>query len=82
MSVKREIELSEEVASILDAQVASGRYASFSSAVQDAAARCFSGEPSIFEEYGVTPEEVERAAQRDRKRIEEGMRKGTLKVWG
>jgi hypothetical protein len=63
------------------AQVKSGRYKDFSAAVQDAAWNYFYGLPSPFEEYGLTPEEVERAAQRDLAAIRRDRKAGKLKPW-
>ena len=81
MNSKREIVLSQAVTQIVESQVASGRYADFSSAVQDAAWNFFSGMPSPFEEYQVTPQEVERSARKDRERISRARKQGTLKTW-
>ena len=63
------------------AQVKNGRFKDFSAAVQEAAWNYFFGPPSPFEEYGVTPEEVERAAQRDLAAIRKDRRAGKLKPW-
>lgn len=63
------------------AQVKNGRYKDFSAALQDAAWHYFCGPPSPFEEYGVTPEEVERAAQRDLSAIRRDRKAGKLKFW-
>ena len=81
MSVKAEVVLSDAVAKMIESQVASGRYVDFSSAVQDAAWNYFNGSPSIFEEYGLTREEVARSAKLDRERIAEAERRGELKPW-
>ena len=81
MSNKREIVLSEPVAHVIESQVASGRYADFSAAIQDAAWNFFVGLPSPFEEYQVTPEEVARSAMKDRARIARARKQGTLKTW-
>jgi hypothetical protein len=78
---KRQIVLTETVAGVVEAQVASGRYADFSAALQDAAWHFFVGPPSPFEEYGVTPAEVERSAQKDLERIRRARKTGTLKPW-
>ena len=66
---------------MVKAQVKSGRYKDFSAALQDAAWNFFYGLPSPFEEYGVTPEEVERAAQRDLAAIRRDRKAGKLKRW-
>jgi hypothetical protein len=81
MTVKTEITLSDRVAKMVESQVASGRYADFSSAIQDAAWNYFTDSPSIYEEYGVTPDEVERSAKIDDQRIEEAKARGELKPW-
>jgi hypothetical protein len=46
-------------------QVKSGRYKDFSAAIQDAAWHYFVAQPSLFDEYGVKAEEVEKASARD-----------------
>jgi hypothetical protein len=81
MSVKAEVTLSDSVAKIVESQVASGRFADFSSAIQEAAWNYFIASPSIYEEYGVTPEEVERSGKIDDQRIEEAQARGELKPW-
>jgi hypothetical protein len=66
---------------MVKAQVKSGRYKDFSAALQDAAWNYFFGLPNPFEEYDVTPEEVERAAQRDLAAIRRDRKAGKLKPW-
>jgi len=66
---------------MVKAQVKSGRYKDFSAALQDAAWNYFYGLPNPFEEYGVTPEQVERAAQRDLAAIRRERKAGKLKPW-
>lgn len=66
---------------MVKAQVKSGRYKDFSAALQDAAWNHFFGPPSPFEEYGVTTEQVERAAQRDLTAIRKARKAGKLKPW-
>ena len=63
------------------AQVKSGRFKDFSAAVQEAAWNYFFGPPSPFDEYGLSPEEVERAAQRDLAEIHKDRKAGKLKPW-
>jgi hypothetical protein len=63
------------------AQVKTGRYKDFSAALQDAAWNYFIGPPSPFEEYGVTPEEVERLYQRTVREIDRESKAGKLKPW-
>jgi len=75
------VTLSEPVSELVRTQVTSGRYKDFSAALQDAAWHYFFGPPSPFEEYGVTPEEVERSAQRDLAAIRKDRKAGRLKAW-
>ena len=78
---RHNITLSEPVSEMVKAQVKNGRYKDFSAALQDAAWNYFYDPPSPFEEYGVTPEEVERAAQRDLAAIRRDRKAGMLKPW-
>jgi len=66
---------------MVQAQVKTGRFKDFSAALQEAAWNYFYGPPSPFEEYGVTPEEVERSAQRDLAEIRKARKIGKLKPW-
>ena len=66
---------------MVKAQVKSGRYKDFSAALQDAAWNYFCGLPNPFEEYGVAPQTVERAAQRDLAAIRRDRKAGKLKPW-
>lgn len=75
------VTLSEPASALVEAVVASGRYADFSAAVQDAVWRQFMGERAIFDEYGVTPVEVERSAQHDLAAIRKDRKTGKLKAW-
>ncbi len=78
---RHNITLSEPVSETIRAQVKSGRYKDFSAALQDAAWNFFLGPPSPYEEYGVTPEEVERSYARTMTAIERERRAGKLKPW-
>ncbi len=78
---RHNITLSEPVGEMVQAQVKSGRYKDFSAALQDAAWNYFFGPPSPFAEYGVTPEQVERAAQRDVAAIRKDRKAGRLTPW-
>ena len=78
---RHNITLSEPVSEMVRAQVKSGRFKDFSAALQEAAWNYFFGPPSPFEEYGVSPEEVERAAQRDLAAIRKARKAGNLKRW-
>jgi hypothetical protein len=66
---------------MVQAQVRHGRYKDFSAALQDAAWNYFIGPPSPYEEYGVTNEEVEKAAGRDLESIRKDRKAGRLKPW-
>ena len=78
---RHNITLSEPVSEIVRAQVKNGRYKDFSAAVQDAAWNFFLGTPSPFEEYGVTPEEVERSYRKTMAEIERERKAGKLRPW-
>ena len=82
MSIKsHHVTLSEPASAIIEAVVASGRYKDFSAAVQDAVWKQFMGERALFEEYRVTPAEVERSAQADLAAIRRDRKAGKLKAW-
>ena len=49
--------------------------------VQDATWNFFIGAPSPFEEYAVTPEQVERAYQKTVRQIDRERKAGKLKLW-
>lgn len=78
---RHNITLSEPLSEMVQAQVKSGRYKDFSAAVQDATWNYFFGPQSPFDEYGVTPDEVERSAQRDLIAIRKERKAGKLKRW-
>ena len=78
---RHNVTLSEPVSEMVKSQVKNGRYKDFSAALQDAAWNFFYGPPSPFEEYGLTPEEVEKAAQRDLAAIAKARKAGKLKPW-
>jgi hypothetical protein len=78
---RHHVTLSTTVSRALRAQVKKGRYKDFSAAVQDAAWHYFIEQPALFEEYGVTPEEVEAAAKRDLAEIKRDRGAGRLKAW-
>jgi len=78
---RHNITLSEPLSEMVQAQVKTGRFKDFSAALQEAAWNYFYGPPSPFEEYGVTPEEVERSAQRDLAEIRKARKIGKLKPW-
>jgi hypothetical protein len=78
---RHHITLSAPVSKALRTQVKSGRYKDFSAAIQDAAWHFFIQQPTIFEEYGVKPEEVEAAAARDLEEIRRDRKAGKLKAW-
>jgi hypothetical protein len=74
----KHITLTDPVADIIKAEIASGRYKDVSSAINDAAWNYFIGAPSPFSEYGVTPEEVEASAAADLKAIKADRAGGKL----
>jgi len=78
---RRHVSLSNVIDRTIESQVKLGRYKDFSAAVQDAAWNYFVGPDSPFEEYGVTPEEVERAHAKVLAAIKRERRKGILKPW-
>ena len=78
---RRHVSLSNVIDRTIESQVKLGRYKDFSAAIQDAAWNYFVGPDSPFEEYGVTPEEVERAHAKVLAGIKRERRKGILKPW-
>jgi hypothetical protein len=78
---RHNITLSEPLSEMVQSQVRSGRYKDFSAAVQDAAWNFFVGPPNPFAQYGVTPEEMERLAQRDLAAIRKDRKAGKLAPW-
>ncbi|HEY4983934.1 MAG TPA: hypothetical protein VIJ24_02620 [Verrucomicrobiae bacterium] len=73
--------LSEPLSRVVDTQVKSGRFKNASAAVQEAVWNFFVGPDSPFEEYQVTPKEVERSAKRDLAAIKRDRKAGRLKPW-
>ena len=78
---RHNVSLSDPVSEMVRTQVKAGRYKDFSAAVQDAIWNFFFGSPSPFEEYGVTPEQVERSYQRTIREIDQERKAGKLKPW-
>jgi len=78
---RHNVTLSEPVSETVKAQVKSGRYKDFSAAVQDAVWNYFIGAPSPYEEYGVTPEQVEATYQKVCRQIDQERKAGQLKPW-
>ena len=78
---KHNVVLSDQISETVRVQVRCGRYKDFSAAIQDAAWNYFVGSPNPHQEYGVTPEEVERTAQRDLEQIRKDRKVGKLKYW-
>ena len=78
---RHNVTLSEPLSEMIRTQVKSGRYKDFSAAMQEAAWNFFYGLPSPFEEYGVTPEEVEKAAERELAGIRKDRKTGKLTPW-
>jgi hypothetical protein len=73
------ITLSDPLSQVVENQVKSGRFKDFSAAIQEAAWGYFVGKPGALEEYGLTPEEVEKAAKRDLKAMAQERKEGKLK---
>lgn len=78
---RHNVTLSEPVSEMVQAQVKSGRYKDFSAALQDAAWNYFVGGPNPFEDYGVSPNEVEQSAQRDLAAIRRARKARMLVPW-
>jgi hypothetical protein len=76
---RRHVTLSPVVDRAIESQVKLGRYKDYSAATQDAARNYFIGTDSPFEEYGVTPEQVERAHAKVSAAIKRERRAGKLK---
>jgi hypothetical protein len=76
---RHNVTLSEPVSEMVEIQVRNGRYKDFSAALQDAAYNYFIGEPNPFDEYGVTPEQVERSYARTVAEIDRERKAGKLK---
>jgi hypothetical protein len=74
----KHITLADPVEAVIRAQISSGRYKDVSAALNDAAWHHFIGSDSPFVEYGVTPEEVERAAQKCLNEIRRDRKAGRL----
>ena len=80
MSMTRHhITLSEPLSETIRTQIQAGRFKDFSAALQEAAWNYFVGLPLPFEEYKVTPAEVEASAQKDLATIRNLRRSGKLK---
>ena len=79
---RHHVTLSKPLSETIRAQISSGRFKDFSAALQEAAWNYFVGPPSPFEEYKVTPEEVEASAQTDLAEIGRLRRAGKLKPIG
>ena len=78
---RRHVSLSNVIDRTIESQVKLGRYKDFSAAIQDAAWNYFVGPDSPFDEYGVTPQEVERAHAKVLAAIKRERRKGIHKPW-
>ena len=75
------ITLSEPLSRVVDTQIKSGRFKDFSAAVQEAVWNFFVGPESPFEEYQVTPKQVERSALRELAAIKRDRKAGQFKRW-
>jgi len=78
---RRHVSLSPVIDRTIESQVKLGRYKDFSAAIQDAAWNYFIGPDSPFEEYGVTPKEVERAHAKVLAEVRRERAAGKLKPW-
>ena len=78
---RRHVSLSPVVDRAIESQVKLGRYKDFSAAMQDAAWNYFIGPASPFEEYGVTPKQVESAYVKVLAKIKGERRAGKLRPW-
>ena len=72
------VTLTEPVSKMIKSQIASGRFKDFSAAMQEAAWNYFC---SPFDEYGVTPEQVENRYRRDIAETRRLKKAGKLKAW-
>ncbi|MBM3832558.1 MAG: hypothetical protein FJ403_04665 [Verrucomicrobia bacterium] len=75
------VTLAEPVSAMIETQIACGRFKDFSAAIQEAAWNYFFGTASPYQEYGVTPEEVERAYEKCSAETARLRRAGKLKEW-
>jgi hypothetical protein len=78
---RRHVSLSPVIDRTIESQVKLGRYKDFSAAIQDAVWNYFIGPDSPYEEYGVTPKQVERAHAKVVAAIKRERRAGKLKPW-
>ncbi|HMP83372.1 MAG TPA: hypothetical protein PKA41_11785 [Verrucomicrobiota bacterium] len=74
----KHVTLADPVEAVIRSQISSGRYKDVSAALNDAAWNHFIGANSPFVEYGVTPDEVERAAQKSLAQIRRDRKSGKL----
>ncbi len=59
------VTLTQPVSEMIDAQITSGRFKDFSAAIQEAAWNYFFTQNNPFQEYNVTPAQVEKRFQKD-----------------
>ena len=78
---RHNITLSEPLSDQIQTHVRKGRFKDFSAALQEAAWKYFCEPGSIFDEYGVTPQEVDRAYERTLKEIHRATRTGQNRAW-
>jgi hypothetical protein len=78
---RRHVSLSPVIDRAIESQVKLGRYKDFSAAMQDAAWNYFIWPASPFEEYGVTPKQVESAHAKVLAKIKGERRAGKLRPW-
>lgn len=75
------ITLSEPVSEMIEAQVSTGRFKDFSAALQEAAWNYFFGSQSPFDDYGVTPRQVDAAHKKCAEETQKLRKAGKLKEW-
>lgn len=74
----KHVTITGPVADVINAEITCGRYKDFSAALNDAAWHYFIGVPSPFQEYGVTPAEVEARAEAELAAIAADRKAGKL----
>jgi Arc/MetJ-type ribon-helix-helix transcriptional regulator len=75
------ITLSEPLSRVVETQIKTGRFKDFSAAIQEAVWNYFQGVPDSIAEYGLTPEEVDKAFDRDMVAVEKERKEGKLKAF-
>lgn len=78
---RHHLTLSPQVSELVQTQIASGRFKDFSAAVNEIVWSALAGAVSVYQEYGVTAEEVAAAAKRVKSEIAAERRQGKLEAW-